>query len=144
MSEHEHHIKVEAAEPDKASYPWLMTVIAGFLALHLVGLVVLWLYFQRQSEDTVQTQVLTVPNQALDQLRTRERVELTSYGVVNREQGLYRVPVDRGINLYLETLRAKAAAGEPIRIGAPVAPIGSVPSPAQPVPGTATTPGGGR
>lgn len=152
MSEHEHGdetvapetphgIHIEAAEPDRASYPWVMTVILGFLALHLVGLTVLWLYFQRQSEGTVHTQILTMPNEALVELRAREQQELASYGVTNRELGLYRVPIDRGIELYLETVRTRTAAGEAIRVGGSAP--GVVASPGKRDPAPAPAPAGG-
>ncbi len=136
------------AEPDKASYPWLMTVVGVFLALHLIGLVALWLFFQRQSEETVAQQVLTKPHLPLLELREKEQVELTTYGVVDRGQGLYRVPVEQGIGLYLDAVRAKAAAGEAMRIGPPVAaaafPVAAPGNGAVPAaPGGGTVPGAG-
>jgi hypothetical protein len=132
---------VEAAQPDRASYPWSMTVIAVFLVVHLTGLVVLWLWFQRQSEETVAAQVLTRDNPALLELRQREATDLTSYGVVDRAQGLYRVPIDRGIGLYLDTVHARAAAGEPMRIGSPPAATAAPPPANLPTPATSPSPG---
>jgi hypothetical protein len=135
MSEHnEHgHPRVEAM-PDKPRSRWLLGIIGGLLVAHLVGLLAFWLFFQRQSESVVATQVLQKAHLPLLELQQRERERLTTYGVVDAEKGLYRVPVDRGIDLYLETVRARVAAGEPLRIGAAVPPIGAPAGATDPVP----------
>lgn len=135
MAEHDEHghPRVEAM-PDKPRSRWLLGILTGLLVANLLGLGAFWLFFQRQSEEVVATQVLQKPHLPLLELRQKETERLTTYGLVDAEKGLYRVPVDRGIDLYLDTVKARAAAGEPMRIGPAVPPSGT------PAPGTDPAP----
>jgi hypothetical protein len=63
---------------------------------------------RRPPEPQLQTQ----PREDLAALRAREEQALTTYGVVDRNAGVYRIPIDRAIELTLQR-------GLPARQGQP-------------------------
>ena len=66
-------------------------------------------------------------------LKARQEAQLTSYGWVDEDKGVTRIPIDRAMKMVLERgLPARAASGEP----APVAsPAPASPAPSSPAPG---------
>lgn len=60
---------------------------------------------------------LTVPWQDLAQLRSQEENTLHSYGWVNRQQGLVRIPVDQALTLALQKGIFSIGGGPPAGAG---------------------------
>lgn len=123
----EHHAQ---AEPDRTNVALLGSLVAITAAVLVVTVWGLDVYFTRQTEALRYEKVLSVPNPELIQLRQQEQTWLTSYAVVDREKGVYSIPVDQAMKLFVQEASARAQAGEPQRVGPPVAPPGAAPAPA--------------
>lgn len=109
------------AEADRAN----VGAVGLFIALTAIVLAIasymLWVYFQRQSELVNYQQVLSQPNTELQALRKHEAEVLGTAGVVNKEQGIYRVPTSVGAQLFLKEAQERKAGGQPQRISQPAA-----------------------
>ncbi|WP_373047093.1 hypothetical protein [Vulgatibacter sp.] len=88
----------------------LLALVAIFLA---IASYMLWIYFQRQAEAVTYEQVLSRPSEELQALRARESEWLSTYGVVDKEKGLYRTPIDEGMKRFLQEANARRSAGQP-------------------------------
>jgi len=65
----------------------------------IVILVLLYEYFMASSRNMVEEMVLKPQSVALRELRAREVEELNSYKILDPEKGIYRIPIDRAIEL---------------------------------------------
>jgi hypothetical protein len=77
-----------------------IVVFAGVGLIILVVLLV-WLrsYFFLVRNETVYTNVLSVKNPKLVELRAREDAQLGSYAWVDKEKGIVQIPIDRAMEL---------------------------------------------
>jgi hypothetical protein len=66
-------------------------------------------YYEIFRDDMIQERVLAPESRELKALRALEEQQLTSYGSVDKEKGLVRIPIDRA----MELVAADAAAGKP-------------------------------
>jgi len=73
-------------------------------------------YFVREAEAVEYTQVLSLQSAALQELRAHEGEVLGTYGVVDEENEIFRVPVDQGIKLFVQEARGRQAQGIPQRL----------------------------
>jgi hypothetical protein len=65
-------------------------------------LVILNEYFIQVREDLVQQQVLSKESALLRDIRAREAEILNSYGVLDRQAGVYRIPIERAMEVYAD------------------------------------------
>ena len=67
----------------------------------VVAVLLLWLrdYFFVVRNEAVQRNVLESPNTRLEALRAQEAAALGTYGWVDKEKGVVRVPIDRAMEL---------------------------------------------
>ncbi len=135
---HDAHAFHVEAEPDRSNARGLVFFVAALTAFHFGALVSLWVFFVREAETIVQAQNLGKTSKELSSLRKSEQTALTTYGVVDAKAGVYRVPIEKGIELYLADV--KAAGSGPVRVAAPAAPP---PAPEAPAPAPAPAPTGG-
>ena len=88
-------------------------ILLPFSALCFILLIVIVLgvaqYYEIFREDLIEERVLIPPSAELQALREREARELGSYGTVDKEKGLIRIPIERA----MELVAADAAAGTP-------------------------------
>ncbi len=110
------------AETDRANVGVIGIVFAATAIVLAVTSYMLWVYFQRQAEEINYSQVLSRPSAELQSLRAQEAEWLGTYGVVNKEQGTYRVPAEVGAKLFLQQAAARRSAGQPQVVRAPAAP----------------------
>ena len=86
-------------------------LIGALFAIIVVGIVVAVLavqhYFAVVYEEQLYVKVLSPVASDLKQLRAREDAQLHSYGYIDREKGLVRLPIERA----MELLAAEYAAG---------------------------------
>ena len=70
----------------------------------------MWLrsYFEVVRNRTVHRAVLSVENPKLKELRVREEEQLNSYGWVDEERGLVRIPVEQAMDLLVQEARLRA------------------------------------
>lgn len=93
----------------------VLAIVVAIIAYMLYG------YFVREAEAIRHAQVLSKPSAALEALHLEEKTQLGTAGVVDKEKGIYRVPVTTGIGLFVREARERQAAGVPQRIVAPAA-----------------------
>jgi hypothetical protein len=67
-------------------------------------------FFASTREEIIYEAVLKPESALLRDLRARETEELNSYGVLDAQKGIYRIPIDRAMKLMAEeAFRAKPA-----------------------------------
>lgn len=75
-------------------------IIAASIVLFIViSLIFVNEFFLIEKEDMVYQQQLAVPSITLEELRAHEDTVLTSYGVLDKETGVYRIPLSRAMEL---------------------------------------------
>ncbi len=78
-----------------------MVFIYTFVILFcLIGFItVVHEYFIELVDETVQEQVLTQPNEALQALHEQETETLTTYKVLDESKGIYQIPIERAMEI---------------------------------------------
>ena len=74
----------------------------GGVVIIVVILIVLVQYFTSVKDAAYEEMVLRPESTALRELRARETEELGSYKLLDAEKGVYRIPIDRAIDLMAE------------------------------------------
>lgn len=64
-------------------------------------------YFQYTKENIIYETVLSPESKRLRDLRAREDETLNSYSVIDAEKGIYRIPIDRAMELVANEAFAK-------------------------------------
>jgi hypothetical protein len=104
-----HHDVPHQTEPESGGYEKRdvnLTRIFVYGVLGLVALTVVILfsldYFTAVREEFVYEAVLKPESVPLRELRASEEEELNSYAVLDIEKGLYRIPIERAMELIAE------------------------------------------
>lgn len=74
----------------------------GFTVVVMAMLIWLHSWFYVVRNDVVQERVLSVKDPRLQELRDLEHEELTTYGWVDKDQGVVRIPIDRAMDLVVK------------------------------------------
>lgn len=92
----------------------LLIIGSGIVGMILFVIAVMWLrsYFFVVRNEVEEKQVLTVSNPKLEELRTREQEELTTYGWVDKEKGTVRIPIERAMELVARDAANNGGQGE--------------------------------
>jgi hypothetical protein len=86
---------------------WAIAIsVAVGVLLFAISIVWLQSYFYLVRNDQIHRSVLSVPNPKLRDLRAREAEVLNSYGWVDQQQGIVRIPIDRAMERMVEETRA--------------------------------------
>jgi hypothetical protein len=86
-------------EKRDANLKWIVgTAIVGVVIVVAVA-IFLNEYFIFSKDKLVYETVLSPESKALRDLRAREDELLNSYGVIDREKGIYRIPIDRAMKV---------------------------------------------
>jgi hypothetical protein len=82
----------------------LKVILYGVSAIVVVVALVIFMldYFTATREELVYESVLKPESTALRELRAREEEELNSYAVLDAGKGIYRIPVERAMELMAE------------------------------------------
>ena len=89
-----------------------MVALIGILgiAIVIISLVGLNQLFTFVTERQIREAVLVPVSEELLKLRAREDEILNSYGVINQDGGIYRIPIDSAISLYLADMADRESA----------------------------------
>lgn len=115
MSDHAHHSPT-LAEPDQTSARGAGIALATLAIVLAITSYLLYVYFLRETELVKYSQVLSQKNAALHDVRAYEVELLSTYGVVDAAAGIYRVPANKGTELFLREAAERQAANLPQRI----------------------------
>lgn len=76
-------------------------ILYGVLGIVAVVIVVVFIvdYFTAVKNEIISEMVLKPESATLRELRAREAGELTGYGVIDEPQGVYRIPIERAMEL---------------------------------------------
>ncbi len=87
----------------------LIIVVLALACVALVAIAAVGLneYFLMTRDRIVQEQVLGKISPAMIELRQQEQRLVTEYGVVDAEKGIYRIPVDRAMELLIQQTPGK-------------------------------------
>ena len=101
MSEHIDHNTDQTAGYEKrdANLKWIIGVAIVIVVIVVAVVVFLNEYFIYSREKLVYDTVLSPESNELRDLRAREDEILNSYGVVDAEKDIYRIPIDRAMKV---------------------------------------------
>ncbi len=87
--------------------------VSAFVGAALFVAALLWLnsYFHVTRHRIVYERVLSLDNPKLKDLRAREAEVLNTYGWVDQQQGVVRIPVDRAMELMAQEAREQRRDG---------------------------------
>jgi hypothetical protein len=108
MAQHsEYREEFDAEHPhsyDHSEPRYSLIAILGGLTVLLLILVAIGIqgYYQRTEETVVYRTVLSRDNIQLQELRNRERWELTHYGYEDKAKGVVRIPIDQAMKLSVQ------------------------------------------
>lgn len=81
-------------------------LLTGFIIAIAVFMVVVAIAARQLLFSTVQSQTNAVVNSVaplqLSELRSKEQAQLESYDVIDEQKGLYRIPIDRAMEVYVQ------------------------------------------
>lgn len=122
MSNHEVGIDTSVTSDDPQARPVLLLggVAVLVLVVTVIALQALFLSVKRSEE---QSKVFAVPDSAVIKLQSQQLATLESYGWVDRDKGLVRIPVSRAMDLMVKDIATQPAAA------ATAAPGGAHPTP---------------
>ena len=103
MSEHEQHKQqAEGYETSDVNVTKVVAVGMVVVIVVLLFLVILNEYFIQVKEELVSEQVLTRESATLRDIRAREAEILNAYGVIDQKAGVYRIPIERAMEVYAD------------------------------------------
>jgi hypothetical protein len=77
----------------------IMAIAVSILVVILVAVIVLFGWYGQVSQDTRAAMSDTENYQLLQEIRTEQEAAISQYGVVDEEEGVYRIPVDRAMDV---------------------------------------------
>jgi hypothetical protein len=90
----------------------MIAVTAITILLTIVVVIFMNEYFMYEKERFVQEMVLAPQSRPLRELRAREDRELHSYGIIDTANAVYRIPIDRAMQLMADEAFQQRSAGE--------------------------------
>lgn len=98
-TENQHHSGDSGYEKRDVNIRKVFAYAFGSLVV-LVFLVILMIdFFVSVREESIHEAVLRPESAALRELRARETEELTTYRVVDSKEGIYRIPIERAMEI---------------------------------------------
>lgn len=106
------------------------SLFLGLAALVLAGILTwAWLHFSG-TQETYDQGRSKVRSTKLEELKREDQKMLTNYGWTSKEKGIVRLPIEQGLELVLNELKAKPVQASSVQVESPY-PAGLQPPPAQ-------------
>lgn len=102
LDQHHQTAGQTSIEPDNLpvkSITWFVVALVVIVVGTFIGMNQL---YWMTSSSLVQTNELDVPNKLLSSLRAADEKELGTYGELDKQKGIYRLPIDEAIKLYVK------------------------------------------
>ena len=90
----------------------IMAIAVAILVVILVAVVVLFGWYGQVAQETRATSSDTQNYELLQQTRTEQEAAISQYGVVDEEEGVYRIPIDRAMDVVATEEYQRAQSGE--------------------------------
>lgn len=102
LDQHHQTAGQTSIEPDNLpvkSIAWFVVALVVIVVGTFIGMNQLyWI----TSSSLVQTSELDVPNKLLTSLQAADQKELSTYAEIDKQKGIYRLPIDEAIKLYVK------------------------------------------
>ena len=98
------HNIAETKRPEKSDLKLLKALIYGTVSIFIAGVVIIfiWDYSSTVNEKNFEGTVIKPSSETLSELRTRETGELTTYKLMVEAPAVYRLPIERAMELLVE------------------------------------------
>ncbi len=93
-------------QDDPAASPVLLTGVLGSFIVVAIVIGVAALVFDTQQQLTRQ-RVYDAPAEQVESLRAQQAAQLSSYRLIDREKGVWGIPIDRAMELTVRELAAQ-------------------------------------
>jgi len=90
----------------------IMAIAVAILVVILVAVIVLFGWYGQVSQDTRAAMTDTNNYQLLQEIRTEQEGAISQYGVVDEEEGVYRIPIDRAMDVVATEEYENAQSGD--------------------------------
>jgi hypothetical protein len=96
----------------------IIAIAVSILVVIMVAVVVLFGWYGQVSQETRAATSGTQNYQLLEEVRTEQEAAISQYGVVDEEDGVYRIPIDEAMDVVAteEYQRSQSGAGAPDRL----------------------------
>jgi len=84
----------------------------GFAGCLLVFLFILFVAYLPNRPEPVNQEIIEERTQRLDETRRAAQSQMGQYGVINRAEGVYQIPVERAQRILVEELRSRKQMSE--------------------------------
>jgi hypothetical protein len=88
-----------------------MLAALGFIGIFLIFVVILYVGYVPDRSQTIDGAYRAARKAGIDEVRSRQRELVSTYGWVDRENGIVRIPVDRAMDLVVTEHNAGADYG---------------------------------
>ena len=95
----QHHVRYEKKD---VNIKVVMSIGLGVIFIFIVILVLLSDYFTVMQEDAIYNTQLKPESVSLNELHAEEKEILTTYKLIDPEKDIYRIPIDRAMQLVAE------------------------------------------
>jgi hypothetical protein len=102
LDQHHQSAGQTTIEPDNLPVKpiaWFVVALVVIVAGVMIGMRQLYWF---TTTNLVQTNELDVPNKLLSELNASDKDQLSTYDVVDPAKGLYRIPIDEAMKLYVK------------------------------------------
>jgi len=98
------HTIAKAKRPEESDLKLLKALIYGTVSIFILGVVIIftWDYSSAVKEKNFEGTVIKPSSETLSELRTRETGELTTYKLMVEAPAVYRLPIERAMELLVE------------------------------------------
>lgn len=85
-------------EPDQPPIGFLSKWFIILSAFFVGGLLILVYVFYREARSIIYKKDLSLPSTELLDIKKRDEARLTTYEIIDKEKGIYQIPIDEVIN----------------------------------------------
>ncbi len=89
-------------EPDNLPVKSISWFVAGLAVIVVATIIIVNQLYWVTSTKLVQTTELDVPNKLLMQINAADKEELSNYAELDKQKGVYRLPIDEAMKLYVK------------------------------------------
>lgn len=89
-------------EPDNLPVKSISLFVAALVAIVVVTFVVMKQLYWFSATHLVQSTELDVPNKLLSTIRATDQEELSNYAQIDAQKGVYRLPIEEAMKMYVQ------------------------------------------
>jgi len=102
LDQHHQTAGQASIEPDNLPVKSIAWMVVALIVIVVATFVVVKQVYWVTSTSEIQTKELDVPNRLLTTIQAADREELSNYEVLDKQKGVYRLPIEDAIKLYVK------------------------------------------